>query len=167
MSNIYNLTNEYNDLYYRLVETVNEETGECDEELINALTIKKEELNHKTESLACMIKETETREEQIDKEINRLKALKKRYVVVRKRIEDSILTSLISLGESKVEGLKATISFRKSVQTIIDDEQLLPDDYKKVKISFEPKKTEIKNAIEQGIEVPGARLQVVQNLQIK
>ena len=167
MSNIYNLTNEYNDLYLRLFESVNEETGEFDEELINALTIKKEELNHKTESLACIVKETETREDQIDKEIKRLQALKKRYGLVRKRIEDSILTSLISLGENKVEGLKATISFRKSCQTIIEDEELLPDEYKKVKITFEPKKTEIKKAIEQGINVPGARLEIIQNLQVK
>ena len=167
MANIYNLTNEYNELYAKLFESIDLETGEIDEELQKAIEIKKEELIVKTEALACFIKKTEATEEEIDKEIERLKALKKRCATVRTRVEKSITDSLIALGESKVESIHANVSFRESTRTIIENEEALPDEFKKVKISFEPKKTEIKKAIEQGLEVPGARLEKVKNIQIK
>ena len=167
MANIYNLTTEYNNLYNLLFESIDEETGEIDQNVMQALEIKKEELQSKAQALACFIKKTENTEDEIDKEIKRLKALKERYKKVRERVEYSLTTSLESLGESKVDGIQATISFRKSVQTIIDDAELLPDEYKKVKFVFEPKKEEIKKAINQGIDVPGARLETKMNLQVK
>ena len=45
--NIYNLTTEMQTLYDRLIESVDEETGEVDLRLANALAVKKEEFEEK------------------------------------------------------------------------------------------------------------------------
>ena len=47
MPNIYALTTEVQDLYDKLLESVDEETGEVDETISRALSVKKKNLSKK------------------------------------------------------------------------------------------------------------------------
>ena len=58
-------------------------------------------------------------------------------------------------------------TFRKSVQTIIDDLDQVPKQYKTVKVETTPDKTAIKKAIQEGEIIEGAHLEEKNNLQIK
>ena len=62
-----------------------------------------------------------------------------------------------------------TVSYRKSTQTIIDDESLIPDEYKTTETKTIEKisKDDIKKALKEGKEVSGAHLFENQTLTIK
>lgn len=70
----------------------------------------------------------------------------------------------------KIEKMQTEInelSYRKSEAVVFTDEALIPAEYKKEKLTISVDKTEIKKAIKAGAEVPGAEIEVRQNLQIK
>lgn len=72
------------------------------------------------------------------------------------------------LKNRKIDKMRAgeiDLSFRKSMETIIVDPALLPDEL--CKITREGKKTEIKAAINEGKVITGAYLKEKQNLQVK
>lgn len=167
MDNLFNLTKQYEDIYLKLLDSVDAETGEVDEELNKALEIKTGEVEVKAESVACIIKKFEYLESAVDEELKRLKALKEHYANKQAFLKNSLASSLLKLGKSRIDGVKATISFRESTQTIIEDLEALPEEFKKAKITFEADKTRIKQAIERGFEVKGARLEKKKNLQVK
>lgn len=72
-------------------------------------------------------------------------------------------------GIHKIEAADGTFtaSFRKSTATEIDDESQIPQEYIKQTITESIDKTAIKKAIQDGKEIPGAKLITRQNLQIK
>ena len=72
-----------------------------------------------------------------------------------------------NVGRDKVETVKARISFRKSVQVVIDEGATLPEDFVTTTITTKPDKTAIKKAIQGGQEIAGAALVTNRNLQIK
>ena len=59
------------------------------------------------------------------------------------------------------------LSFRKSESVSIFDEEAIPSEYKKEVVSVSIDKTEIKKAIKEWKEIPGATITEKQNLQIK
>lgn len=70
----------------------------------------------------------------------------------------------------KIEKMQTEInelSYRKSEAVILTDEEAIPSEYKKEKLTISVDKTEIKKAIKAGTEVPGAIIETRQNLQIK
>lgn len=59
------------------------------------------------------------------------------------------------------------LSYRKSEAVILTDEEAIPAEFKKEKITVSVDKTEIKKALKAWLEVAGASLETRQNLQIK
>lgn len=99
-----------------------------------------------------------------DKNATGLKAYEARFRERRARMERRV-ERLRELGFRimeaadirKVELPEATLSIRNGAQqVVITDESKLPDDLCKIERS--PKKTEIKDALKSGTEVPGAEL---------
>jgi hypothetical protein len=99
-----------------------------------------------------------------DTAITGLQAYEKRFKERRARMEHRV-EKLRELGFKimeaadirKVELPEATLSIRNGVpNVIVTDEVLLPDQY--VKIERTPKKSEIKDALKAGKQVPGAEL---------
>ncbi|MEI9966198.1 MAG: siphovirus Gp157 family protein [Candidatus Moraniibacteriota bacterium] len=70
-------------------------------------------------------------------------------------------------GIKKVETDIAKLSFRESKTVEIDNIALLPERFVVTKTSRTPDKKAIKEALENGEEVSGARIEEHQNLQIK
>ena len=167
MANIYALTKEYDDLFNTLIESADEETGEVNEAVSKALDIKKEEVEEKAVAVACVVKRLQATAAEIDAEIERLSAYKKRCERSEKWLRDGLGNALTVCGYERLESIKANITFRISKETIIDNIDEVPDEYKKAKTTYSTNKAAIKAAIESGTIVPGARLQVNKNIQIK
>ena len=66
---------------------------------------------------------------------------------------------------NKIQTDLATFSTRKSKSTQIDNIEQIPSEFITVKQTFQPDKTAIKKAIEEGIEVAGAS--VIENVSLK
>ena len=103
----------------------------------------------------------------LDAEISRLLELKQTYT---KRITsaDKQIDYLLKLFKiKKMQTEINELSYRKSEAVVLTDEAVIPDEYKKEKLTVSIDKTEIKKALKAGTEVPGAVIEVRQNLQIK
>ena len=163
MNSLYEIGTEYLKAFESL--EVDEDTGEiANFEAIDALESKFDE---KAESVACYIKN-------LDRFAADLKAEEAAMAERRKSAEkkaDSLKKYLAScmdnVGRDKVETVKARISFRKSVQVVIDEGAVLPEDFVTTTITKKPDKTAIKKAIQGGQEITGAALVTNRNIQIK
>lgn len=143
--------------------SVDEETGELlfTPEDLEKLNLDRSE---KIENTALIIKNYLALSEDIKQEEN---ALKERRNSIQKKVDYLQNLLSMSLNGEKFETAKCSISFRKSAKVIIDENTELPEEYTKSTIKVEPNKTEIKNALKQGIEIKGCRIEQTQNIQIK
>lgn len=165
--NIYNLTTEILSLEDKLLETVDQDTGELDEMICKELAVRKEEFNAKALQIADLYRSLETEEKAVDDEIARLSEMLCKIGKVKDRIKSNLASACIALGVEKIDGIHSNISFRTSEQTIIDDETLIPDDFKKIKQVVSVDKTKVKNGIKLGMEIPGVHIEQKLNIQIK
>ena len=136
---LYSLTDECRNLYDALMASADEETGEVDISLVNALAERQEAWEDKAVA--------------VERE--------------RDRVKEGLSAAFTALGVEKVKGMYADISFRASEQTIIDNADAVPEEYMTVKTTYTPNKTAIREAIKAGKEVPGAHLEQKKNIQIK
>lgn len=167
MASLFNLAKEYEELYDALLDSADEETGELDVDISKALETVQGTFKEKASATAIVSRELVNYKEDIDREIKRLQALKKHVERENERVRMYLSEALRAAGIESIKGVYANISFRKSEQTVIDDESQLPEEYVKVKTTYIPDKEAIKKAIKSGVEVTGAHVETVQNLQIK
>lgn len=74
--------------------------------------------------------------------------------------------ALLATGKRKLETPAFTIRLQTSKRTIIDNEEDVPSQLKKTTITTAPDKTAIKKSIDAGELVPGAHIEVNDNLVI-
>lgn len=165
--NLYNLTEECANLYDAIIASADDDTGEVDLSLVNALSVRQEEWNDKAIAVACVYRALDEDSARVGREIERLTAIKKRLERERDRVKEGLANACNALGVEKVQGMYANISFRASEQTVIDNEGEIPDEYMTVKTTYTPNKTAIKEAIKAGKDVPGAHVEKRKNIQIK
>lgn len=166
MPNIYELGNDYILLANRLADTTDDD-GIVDMGLLPVVSEAKELVESKAVSIGCVVKQLSTYKAQIDEEVKRLTAMSKTLGNRIDYLTEATSEVLQICGIERIDGIKSVISFRRSEQTIIDDESEIPDEYMATKITVTPDKTKIKNAIKAGQAVPGARLIEKRNIQIK
>lgn len=164
---LFGLTNEYIELYNALVNSADEETGEIDTVISQALEAKGKEFVEKAVAVATVYRRLEIDICDLDGEIKRLTAIKNRLTKQSTRLKESLTVACERTGTTNINGIHANISFRKSEETVIDDINFLPKEYLTEKITYSPNKTKIKEAIKNGEEVQGAHIEVKQNIQIK
>lgn len=164
---LYSLTDECRNLYDALMASVDEETGEVDISLVNALAERQEAWEDKAVAVACVYRSLDEDAARVGREIERLTAMKKRLERERDRVKEGLSAAFTALGVEKVKGMYADISFRASEQTVIDNADAVPEEYMTVKTTYTPNKTAIREAIKAGKEVPGAHLEQRKNIQIK
>lgn len=92
-----------------------------------------------------------------------LKAEEKQLSEKRKTIENKISRmmsavdeAMYTFGMNEVDAGNFKFKYRKSQKVVIDDEESVPPQYAEYKVSL--KRSDIKDAIKAGIEVPGARI---------
>ena len=167
MASLYNLATEYQELYTALVSTADEETGEVDVDIAAALANVQGTFEEKAIATATVSRMLGNTVEEVSKEIDRLNRLKAHLEREDGRVREYLKRAMEMTGTEKVQGISASISFRKSEQTVIDNVGELPEEYITAKTTYTANKTAIKAAIKAGNDVPGAHIETVMNLQIK
>lgn len=134
-------------------ECIDPETGEVDAERIEALAMERDK---KIENIALWIINIKADIETAKAEIDRLTTLKR---TAENKAESLKNLLQYTLNGEKFKTGRCSISYRKSTSVVIDNEDLLPIDFKKV--SYTPDKKMLKEfwAKHVGIDVPGAHLQ--------
>lgn len=167
--NLYQISTEIKGIYNSLQngEGVDLETGEINPEMMEKLQIRQQDLQSKAVDYAYVIKSFENEIELYDKEIKRLTEEKKKIQNIKERIKILVSNAMIEFDIGEIKGNTVKLSFRESESVEIQDIDLLSEEYKRTKITVEPDKTAIKNAIKNGIKVEGASLIKNKNLQIR
>lgn len=133
------------------------ETGEIkDEELLAAFDQLQMERDEKIENIACWIKDLKAESEAIGNEINNLRNRK----ATADRKLDAMRAYLSDfLNGQKFKTGKVSIRWMRTKSVNVTDLSQIPEEF--TKITVEPRKIEIKKAIAEGRDVPGA--EVVEN----
>jgi hypothetical protein len=135
-------------------ECIDPETGEVDADRIEALAMERDK---KIENIALWIINIKADIETAKAEIDRLTTLKR---TAENKAESLKNLLQYTLNGEKFKTGRCSISYRKSTSVVIDNEDLLPIDFKKV--SYTPDKKRIKAFFDDndGIyNLPGAHLQ--------
>ena len=151
----------------KMLDSVDEETGEVNEEDAKALADLQAAKEEKLDNLGAYIKNLEAEADAIDAEIDRLEqrlGQKKRKI---QRLKDYVTDNMIATGMDKFESSRVRFSFRKSEQVSIEDERNIPKEYMVETVTQKPDKKALKDALKSGIEFDGVHLITKQNLQIK
>lgn len=130
------------------------------------LTINKSQLEQKSVSYLEVIRTKTDYISRIDDEIARLQALKKKTERTVTRLEEGLLTAVKTFGPFEV-GF-TSFGTRKSTQVVVDPLKvnLLPKEFKTVKVTEAPDKAKIKKALQEGQVIDGCELQENLNLKI-
>lgn len=143
-----------------------EETGEVlfDSENLDALEMA---LNEKLESCGCYIKNLEAEAFALDQEAKALQARKKAAVGKVTRMKEYVMRCMEMAGETRLETPKVALSQRKSTYLEVEDDTIVPEDYKTIEEVMKIDKNAIKAAINNGEHVAGCELKERVNLQVK
>lgn len=152
-----------------ILECCDMETGEVlDTERLDALQM---ERSKKLENVALYVKNLEADIEAYKAE---MEAFAERRKKAEKKVEDLRNYLVNALQGAKFSTVRCSISFRKSVAVEIADEAAfkayaVANGHAELLTVQEPKisLTKVKNALKDGIELPGAALVERQNIQIK
>jgi hypothetical protein len=150
-----------------LLEAIAEQEGEITPEQDEQLAINRYELETKAVDYSMAILQLNAWVEMADKEAKRVTAIKNAYKKTSETLKQRITDAMERYDIREVKDATIKVSLRKSVQTIIDDLDQVPKQYKTVKVETTPDKTAIKKAIQEGEIIEGAHLEEKNNLQIK
>ena len=150
-----------------LLEAIAEQEGEITPEQDEQLAINRYELETKAVDYSMAILQLNAWVEMADKEAKRVTAIKNAYKKTSETLKQRITYAMERYDIKEVKDATIKVSLRKSVQTIIDDLDQVPKQYKTIKVETTPDKTAIKKAIQEGEIIEGAHLEEKNNLQIK
>ena len=169
MASIYNISNDLKKIYEDLDNGngIDLETGEIKPEIMQQLSISRNELETKAVDYGYVIKAFDEENEIIKREIERLEERKAYVKKNKERMKTIVSSAMEEFGINKIKSETLQLSFRKSESVDIFDESLIDDKFKKVKTEISLDKTAIKNAIKNGEDVQGAKIVEKNNLQIK
>lgn len=165
--NLYQLNSEIESILGKIFESVDQETGEINEdseELFDALDLLKVERNEKIENIACFIKNMNAEAAAIKAEEE---ALAKRRKQNERKAEAMKNWLEYCLNGEKFSSARCAISFRSSEAVEILDPEAVPKKYLVRQITFKPDKKAIKEMLKQGQKIKGCKLLTRSNVQIK
>lgn len=166
MSNtLYNIQMEH----MQLMQVLEENGGEITTEIEAAMDLTENEFEAKAASYGYVIKSMEDEIEATQKEIERLQKRIKQKQNGCTYIEERLKAAMIQFGKTKFEKNNLTLSLRKSTSVEIENDEAIDRKFvvEKTVTTCKPDKKAIKEAIEAGENVTGAKLITNQSLQIK
>jgi hypothetical protein len=144
-----------------------DENGEVDAEIdFSELKQLQEDRKTKLENIALYIKNTEAEAKAIKEEEEKLKTRRERLENRADRLRDLMITSMQEAKEPELETARCKARIKDNEVTEIINEDLIPEEFIKVKIKRDPDKTAIKKAIKAGTEVAGATLGIHTTIKI-
>lgn len=157
---LYNIEKQY----LEIINEVEELDGELTKELEYKLKINEGQLKQKTIAYLSVIKQKESFNDVIDKEIKRLNSLRKTNTKTIDRLKESILNAVKIYGDIDTGLNKFTT--RKSESVIVEDASSLPKPFLVIKYTSNADKKAIKEALKKGDKVRGCYIQENINLKI-
>lgn len=151
----------------QLLDAIEEGGGELTPEIDQALTITEGQFADKATDYGLAILNLDAMAAAAKSEKDRLAKLQKFYENTAKTLRARLSGAMQALDHPKVETPTLRLFLRHSVSTEIDDIDLVPKEFKTAKVEMVADKAAIKAALQDGQEVPGARLQENVSLQIK
>lgn len=151
--------------YLELIQEVEEMEGELTPETEYRLNINQNELQNKAIAYHSYILSKDSFNMQIDTEIKRLQALKKQNNNLIDNLKSRLVGAIEMFGEFTIG--TNTFGLRKSERVEIEDVNLLPKEYKTIKVTEQADKVEIKKALKLGKQIENAYIVEQFNLKIK
>lgn len=148
-----------------LLDSVNEETGEVDQQKADELEALKEEREKKLEGVGCYIKNLDAEIDALKAEEDKLK--KRRKTAENKRNRLCEFLKMHIPADEKIKSPRVIISFRKSAKVEITNEEDIPAKFCELVYETKIDKVAITKAIKEGEAVSGCELVESYNLQIK
>lgn len=166
---LFTLNQEQEQLLNNLEQFTNTETGEISDEYFSLMEETENKITEKADNIGTLHSFLSSDVSAIKQEIDRLSKLKSTKEKRIESIENYAKYVMQKFGLERLDGKLHAFSFRKSEQTILDNEELIPEQFKKEKtvVTVSIDKNEIKKAIKAGEVVPGARILEVKNLTVK
>lgn len=147
----------------RIVDLIDDETGEIIDSNLNTFDELMMERNNKIENVALWIKNLRADAEAYKAEAQ---AFVDRKKAAERKIESLTRLLEITLRGRKFKTERVQIGYRKSDSVQIDKDAKLPDEYLRFR-EPEPDKAALKKALKDGVEIKGARLEEKLNMQVK
>lgn len=142
---------------------VDEETGEILSS--DALHAVEAEAAEKIEATALYLRELDAEakaaKDEADRMLARVKSMQKRSDYLK----SMLLEALHATG--KVKTARVTVSIRTTQAVAVDEGANLPEAYTTVKTTVSPNKVAIKQALLDGVEVPGCSLEARESVSIR
>ena len=160
---LYDISNEY----LKLMSEIEANEGEMTPELEQALAINEENHAAKMEAYAACIANYKAEAEACKAESKRLKERAERADKHADRLKEYMKMFMECTGREKVAAGNWKLSLRESVAVEVSDMEILPEGYIREKVTREPDKAALKDAMKGGAAIPGAELVTRTSLQIK
>ncbi len=165
---LYEIAEEYEDLVAAI------ENGEIPEEAVaDTLESIHALMEDKADNIACLVKSLSAEASAIKAEEDALTKRRRQKERIAQRLKDYLSITLLRSGCTKLETARSKITFRKSEGVVIDNEDAFivwAEKHNKGLLTYPSptvSKTAIKEAIDGGAEIAGARIETKQNIQIK
>ena len=158
---LYGITEEQ----LKLMNALEECEGELTPELEEALQVNEANFVEKSNGYVKMINYYKAFAESAKLEKQRIDKLQKSAESHAQRMTEALSNAMQVLGKDKVTTDNAVISLRKSQALIVDDEAIVPNEFKTYEVKID--KNGIKAAMKQGAQVEGVHIQENVNLIIK
>lgn len=163
--NLYDLKENYKNLE-AVLETAEDEN--LKEMLIAALNEVEDSISAKAENVVYYIKNLESDVAAIKEEEKRLSEKRKSVEKKVNNLKEYLFNFTKGADGGKIKGNIFTVSIKKNpASVVVDDLTAIPAELIRIKTIAEADKTEIKKILKNGEEVPGARLEQKESLNIK
>ena len=125
------------------------------------------ELEEKADNIACLIKQVEAEAEAIKTEAKNLTDRAKAKETKVERLTQYLLDTLKAVGTDKIETTRNILQVKKNPVSVVLDEGFNHPGFITTKLTTVPDKSLIKEWLQQGKELDGARLEQRERLVIK
>lgn len=151
MNSLYRIVQEFKEL-----ESLFESEQASDLERFQKIT---ELLQTKTDEVAFYYQSLEDFQDALEKRQKEIEEASLALEAKMKTLKSYVRASMIELGTSKMLGKTTSVALHKARTRVeVKNIDALPPEFLEVKTSILPKLTEIRQAIESGLEVPGAEI---------
>ena len=171
MTSLYNLGNELESIVMdvtTLLENGADPNDDAVQELLQKMVAHESNWDAKAINVAKYLQHVKQQQEMIKVEIDRLSKKHKSLDNQYSNLHDLLLYQMQSFGKTEIKDPILSIKVRDNPPSVIvEDEDLIPNDYKKEKITITVDKTKIKSAFKAGEEIAGANIVNSQRLEFK
>jgi len=157
MANLFEISQEL----FLIQTSIEDNGGEIPDFLLEQLEIAEQERDKKLQDYSFVVKSLKAQSELLREEAHRLLKKAQQYDKSVEVLKDRMLQNVIAFGPVKTALVKIATTKSKAVE--ISDDSLIPDIYCRFK--REPSKTDIRNAILDGQDIPGAS--IVENISLR